>query len=132
MRGARGARGAWGARGERETSAQAQAPERGCGLAALKGTRAGGGGPEGRGLEDSPGRWAVPGASAVPGSPLAPSPGILRLGSLLPVPQEQACVSETFTEPLERRAVDHVDEVLPPWNSHFRRGEGHKANKSTE
>lgn len=76
-----------GARGAGGKSAQAPAPERGCGFAALKGTRADRGGPEGRGLEDSPGRWVVPGAFAVPGSPLAPSPGTLGLGSLLQLPQ---------------------------------------------
>lgn len=99
-RGARGVRGAHGrarrrgragygrgARGAGGKSAQAPAPERGCGFAALKGNRADRGGPEGRGLEDGPGRWAVPAASAVPGSALAPSPGILRLGSLLQLPQ---------------------------------------------
>ena len=42
---------------------------------------------------------------------------------------EQACVAETFTEPLERLSVEHMDEVLPSWNLYLRRGYGQEANK---
>ena len=42
---------------------------------------------------------------------------------------EQACVEETFTEPLEHLSVEHMDEVLPSWNLHLRREDGQAANK---